>query len=124
MDAAFGEVDLKASAEELIALAGAVAQGTGYVVSTPARDSGGLVGIQVVQSSGPGVRLDLDIRRKVLVISGDQASRKILAENLHDLAAVEDGYHLHIDYFPDHAYLAEGSMSLVVSSPRGGMPTR
>ena len=30
--------------------------------------------------------------------------------------------HLHIDYFPGHAYLAEGSLSLVVNSPHGGMP--
>ncbi len=124
LDTAFGEVDLKASAEELIALAGAVARGTGRVDSTATRDSGGLAGIQVVQSSGPGVRIDLDTGRNVLVISGDQGSRRLLAENLHDLATVEDGYHLHIDYFPDHSYLAEGSMSLVVSSPRGGMPAR
>ncbi|MFD8006720.1 Imm32 family immunity protein [Streptomyces mirabilis] len=39
-------------------------------------------------------------------------------------ASAEDGGHLHIDYFPGHFYLAEGSLPLVVNSPHGGMPTR
>ncbi|WP_425424625.1 Imm32 family immunity protein [Streptomyces phaeochromogenes] len=56
------------------------------------------------------------------MISGDSDNRGVLAENLRDLATAEDGGHLHIDYFPGHFYLAEGSLPLVVNSPHGGMP--
>jgi hypothetical protein len=58
------------------------------------------------------------------VSDGDETARAALADNLRAMAAAEDGGHLHIDYFPNHPYLVEGSMSLVVNSPHGGMPTR
>lgn len=45
-------------------------------------------------------------------------------EGLLSSTAAEDGGHLHVDYFPGHFYLAEGSLSLVVSSPHGDMPAR
>ena len=48
----------------------------------------------------------------------------MLADNLLSMASAEDGGHLHVDYFPGHFYLAEGSLSLVVNNPHGGMPTR
>ncbi|WP_439957425.1 Imm32 family immunity protein [Nocardia arthritidis] len=35
----------------------------------------------------------------------------------------EDGGHLHIDYFPGHPFLVEGSLPIVIDSPHGGMPT-
>ncbi|MFD0350706.1 hypothetical protein ACFQ0M_41185 [Kitasatospora aburaviensis] len=58
------------------------------------------------------------------MISGDAAARAVLAENLRGMACAEDGGHLHVEYFPDHFYLAEGSLPLVVNSPHGGMPRR
>lgn len=58
------------------------------------------------------------------MISGDPAGRAVLARNLRAMAAAENGGHLHIDYFPGHFYLAEGSLPLVVNSPHGGMPSR
>ncbi|MGW1998451.1 Imm32 family immunity protein [Embleya sp. NPDC001921] len=33
--------------------------------------------------------------------------------------AAEDGGHRHIDHFPGHPYLVEGSHSLVIGIPRG-----
>ncbi|MFI8327169.1 hypothetical protein [Streptomyces sp. NPDC085529] len=73
-------------------------------------------------SSGPGVLVQRDAERQILVIRGDSVGRAALAEQLLAMATAEDGGHLHIDYFPGHAYLAEGSLSLVVNSPHGGMP--
>lgn len=123
-DLAYGEVDLTASAEELDRLASAVSDGEGLFISTSAPGSDSLAGIAIREGSGPGVRIYLDAPEHVLVISGDEAARAALADNLRAMAAAEDGGHLHIDYFPNHPYLVEGSMSLVVNSPHGGMPTR
>ncbi|MFI7362994.1 hypothetical protein ACIBO4_12760 [Streptomyces sp. NPDC050149] len=117
------EVDVRASAEELNDLAYAVAEGDGFIASTPLTGDT-LVGIEARMATGTGVRIELDASRQVLVISGDPEARAILADNLKAMAASEDGGHLHIDYFPEHAYLVEGSVPIVVSSPHGGMPTR
>ncbi|MFI0451749.1 hypothetical protein [Actinomadura sp. 6N118] len=123
-DPTYGEVDLSASAEELTRLASAVAQGEGLLRSTSSPGSNTLAGVEVKKTSGPGVLIHRDPEQQILVISGDSASRAVLAENLQAMAAAEGGGHLHIDYFPGHFYLAEGSLPLVVNSPHGGMPTR
>ncbi|KUO11876.1 Imm32 family immunity protein [Streptomyces sp. DSM 15324] len=121
-DPAFGEVDLSASAEELTLLASAVARGEGLLASTCGAETDGLAGVKVDKTAGPGVLIHRDAERQLLVISGDFAGRAVLAENLRAMATDERGGHLHIDYFPGHFYLAEGSVSLVVNSPHGGMP--
>ncbi|MEU1514040.1 hypothetical protein ABZ490_18075 [Streptomyces sp. NPDC005811] len=123
-DPVFGEVDLTASAEELADLAYAVAEGDGFIGSTSSPDGRTLAGIEARKASGPGVRIELDASRQVLVISGDAGARAILAGNLKAMATAEDGGHLHIDHFPEHPYLVEGSVPMVVNSPHGGMPTR
>ncbi|MGW3663023.1 Imm32 family immunity protein [Streptomyces sp. NPDC005141] len=123
-DPGYGEVDLSASAEELTWLASAVAQGEGLLNSTTSPGGDVLAGVEVKETSGPGVLIGRDAERHILVISGDSDGRAVLAENLRDMAGAEDGGHLHIDYFPGHDYLAEGSLPLVVNSPHGGMPTR
>ena len=122
-DPQFSEADLMASAEELSRLAGAVADGEGLLSCTAAPGSNDLAGFEVKEAPGPGVLIRLDPARQILVISGDSASRAVLAENLLSMASAEDGGHLHVDYFPGHFYLAEGSLSLVINSPHGGMPT-
>ncbi|PYC75821.1 hypothetical protein C7C46_23385 [Streptomyces tateyamensis] len=123
-DPAGGEVDLTASADELNRLVSRVAEGEGFLDSSPSPGTDALAGIEVRKTAGPGVLVDLDPERRFLVISGDPASREVLADNLRGMASAEDGGHLHIDYFPGHFYLAEGSLPLVVNSPHGGMPTR
>ncbi|MFF4324458.1 hypothetical protein [Streptomyces sp. NPDC001568] len=120
----YGEVDITASAEELSRLAGAVATGEGWLSSTASPGTNALAGAEVKGTSGPGVLIHLDRERQILVISGDSAGRAMLADNLRGMASAEDGGHLHIDYFPGHFYLAEGSLPLVVNSPHGGMPAR
>ncbi|WP_329492660.1 hypothetical protein [Kitasatospora herbaricolor] len=123
-DPVCGEVDLTASAEELNRLADAVAEGEGLLSSAPSPGNDALVGIEVEKTAGPGVLVHLDSERQVLVISGDAAGRVVLADNLRGMASADDGGHLHIDYFPGHFYLAEGSLPLVVNSPHGGTPAR
>ncbi|MER5518898.1 hypothetical protein [Streptomyces sp. NPDC002763] len=123
-DPEFGEVVLSASAEELAHLASSVAQGEGLLSSTSPPDGNTLAGVEVNKSSGPGVLVHQDAERQLLVITGDSAGRAVLAEDLQAMATAEDGGHLHVDYYPGHFYLAEGSLSLVVDSPHGGMPTR
>ncbi|MFJ8620620.1 hypothetical protein ACIRD4_33025 [Streptomyces clavifer] len=123
-DPVFGEVDLTASAEELAGLASAVAEGDGFIGSTSPLDGDTVAGVEVRKASGPGIRIKLDASRQVLVISGDPGARAILAANLQSMATGEGGGHLHIDYFPEHPYLVEGSLPIVVNSPHGGMPTR
>jgi hypothetical protein len=83
-----------------------------------------LRGVEVKKTPGPGVLICLDPERQILVISGDSDGRAVLADNLLGMVSAGDGGHLHVDYFPGHFYLAEGSLSLVVNSPHGGMPTR
>ncbi|MFJ9871056.1 hypothetical protein [Streptomyces sp. NPDC101165] len=123
-DPVFGEVDLTASAEELAGLASAVTEGDGFIGSTSPLAGETLAGIEVRKTAGPGVRIELDASRQVLVISGDFGARAILADNLQAMATAETGGHLHIDYFPEHPYLVEGSVPIVVNSPHGGLPTR
>ncbi|MBA2308510.1 MAG: hypothetical protein H0W01_04230 [Pseudonocardiales bacterium] len=123
-DPVFGEVELTASADELAGLASAVAEGDRFIGATLPLDGDALAGIEVTKASGPGVQIELDTSQRVLVISGDPIARAILADNLQAKATADDGGHLHIDYFPEHPYLREGSLSLVVDSPLGGMPSR
>ncbi|MEH0937000.1 hypothetical protein V6U80_17710 [Micromonospora sp. CPCC 205543] len=40
------------------------------------------------------------------------------------MADHDDGGHLHVEYHPDHWYLAEGSVPVILASPHGGMPRR
>ncbi|MDQ0682408.1 hypothetical protein QF032_001456 [Streptomyces achromogenes] len=122
-DAGYSEVILSASAEELTRLATAVAQGDGIVRSDTSPGSYTLAGVAVEGTHGPGVLIRRDAGRQFLVISGDLAGRAVLAHNLREMATAEDGGHLHVDHFPGHHYLAEGSLPLVVESPHGGMPT-
>ncbi|MFE9019193.1 hypothetical protein ACFYNL_11570 [Streptomyces sp. NPDC007808] len=123
-DPRFGEVDLAGSADELAGLADAVAEGEGFLACEPLPEGNGLTGISVRTTSEPGVRIELDSGLRALVISGDAESRGVLGRNLRTMAMAEDGGHLHVDYFPEHPYLLEGSLPLVVSGPHGGMPAR
>jgi hypothetical protein len=129
-DPIFGEVELTGSATELARLAGAVAEGEGFIssASATALDSETLAGVEVREAPGPGVLIHLDSQRRILVISGDPVAMALFADNLDAMttvmAAVDGGGHRHIDHFPGHPYLVEGSMPLVVGIPGGGPPTR
>ncbi|GAA4510943.1 hypothetical protein GCM10023191_074320 [Actinoallomurus oryzae] len=115
------ELCLVATAAELTRLAAAVAAGEGSFACSPTSPEGRAVtAVRVVGTAGPGVRVD--VSQSTLLIDGDAEARAVLADNLRDMAAMEDGGHLHVDHFPGHPYLAAGSVPLVVESPHGGMP--
>ncbi|RCH64522.1 hypothetical protein DT019_32545 [Streptomyces sp. SDr-06] len=118
------KLGITASAEELASLARAVAEGAGFIGSTSPLDSDALAGIDVRRAVGPGIKIGLDASRQVLVISGDPGARAIFAADLQGMATAEDGGHLQIGYFPEHPYLVEESLPIVVDSLHGGMPTR
>lgn len=74
-DPVFGEVDLTASAEELADLAKAVAEGSRFIGSKPPLDDNALAGIEARSTFDPGMRIELDASRQVLLISGDHGAR-------------------------------------------------
>jgi hypothetical protein len=134
---ATGELDLTATAAELTRLADVVEAGGGSLsctsepseLSEPSEPSepsecDALTAVEVTGTTGSGVRIDVDTSREVLLISGGPAARAILAHNIRGMAEMDDGGHLHLEYFPDHFYLAAGSLPLVINSPHGGMPAR
>ncbi|SBT45437.1 Imm32 family immunity protein [Micromonospora auratinigra] len=127
LDPASGEVDLSGTADDYHALAALLTAGGGTLPAEPdAVDAFGRTALSRIQvSTAPDrpvlISVDAD---GVLRISGAAASRAVLASNVAAMAAAEDGGHLHVEHFPDHPYLAEGSASLIINSPHGGMPLR
>ncbi|KDN87603.1 Imm32 family immunity protein [Kitasatospora cheerisanensis] len=119
-DPGYGEIDVEGTAEELAALAAAVAAGTGRLAVT----GPGLTAVEVTATDGPGVLTRVDAGGRVLAIEGDAPARAVLAANLRAMADADDGGHLHLDPHPGHPYLTEDSVPLLVNSPHGGMPGR
>jgi hypothetical protein len=61
----------------------------------------------------------MEIIGKALVISGSDGNIQVLSDNIQWL--IEQGEssadlkdHLHVDYYPDHPYLASSNISLVI----------
>jgi hypothetical protein len=121
-----GEVELSADPGMLSQLADLLARGAGSIIADLAPDTPlgqtALTRLQVLSTDGQPVTVGADAEERSLVISGDRASLKIFADNVQAMAEVDDDEHLHIDFYPDHPYLGEGSAPLVVSRPQGGMP--
>ncbi|MFF2401757.1 Imm32 family immunity protein [Streptomyces goshikiensis] len=121
-------VDVSGGAADLVALALALVAGKGGMGTTASAEPrfGGteLASVEVVSTSGPGVRIKVDSEQSVLLIEGDQLGLTALGDELRSIAEMDDGGHRHIEYFPDHYYLAAGSLAMVVNSPHGGMPAR
>ena len=123
-DPVMPEVEIEGDAGELQELARALAAGRGGVAVAATEPAGtpGLKAIVVTTAQGEAVTVRVDDELCCLRIDGDRERLGILAENLTAVALSDDGGHLHVDHYPDHPYLADGSLSLVVVSPRGGMP--
>lgn len=125
---ATSEIDLSADRVGLSTLAELVVSGTGMMT---AEDSFSdvphqitLTQVHVHATNGQPVLITADASRQILSIAGDPAYLAVLAHNLRGMAEADDGGHLHLDYYPEHPYLAEDSSPLVVNSPHGGMPHR
>jgi hypothetical protein len=114
-----GEIDLTADQAGISRLADLVASGTGTMVADDALggfpDQLSLTQVHIRITDGRAVVIGADAGDRSMSISGDLAYLSVLADNLRQMAAADDGGHLHIDYHPDHSYLAESSLPLVVS---------
>lgn len=100
------------------------------LIQSPAEVSIGLASGRVNLGPFRGFARSITVRpneRKVrierqddqLLLSGTWGAREVLAANLNDFAQgpYEPGDHLHVEFFPGHAYLDEGSLPLVFSRP-------
>ena len=108
------EVELTGSAGSFVEAADLVTGAGGRVVAEstdPAPYETCLEALEVQVIEGKVV---IDVVCQELVVRGGAEHLAVLGEVLRDLADEPDlGYHVHIDYFPDHYYLAEESWPLV-----------
>ncbi|MFC5182314.1 Imm32 family immunity protein [Actinomadura harenae] len=122
-DPVFDEVELNGVEAELARVAAVVAVGEGFVgaVSSAPPGSEPLVGVEVRRTPGPGVSVLLDGPRQTLVVSGDAVAMALFADQLRVMTAAmaseEGGTHRHIQHYPGHPYLAEGSVPLMIGIP-------
>ncbi|MDX3667605.1 Imm32 family immunity protein [Streptomyces europaeiscabiei] len=114
-----GEVEVSGSVNSLGEWANALTRDDVEISTSPGDDPSPyprcLTGIRV-RSTAPGlVKMSVDVDRQALTFTGSGESMKVLAENILGLCREGvPGDHLHIEYFPDHFYLAESRISLVV----------
>lgn len=117
-----GEISVSSDPEGLVALAEAITH-------APAAVETGVPEVlwpydQVLTSILVGaseslVLIDYDENTAAMRITGSQQSREILAENFVGLAREGNpADHWHVEWFPDHFYLAEGGDPVVVSLDR------
>ncbi|GLW19786.1 hypothetical protein Stsp01_65290 [Streptomyces sp. NBRC 13847] len=113
------ELELSGSRSELLALSQTLRNGDGESLLTEVSDpfpySRSLSRIEVRQTSGK-VSISPSRDGDSLSVEGRLDSLCLLAENIEGFAFdAAQGDHLHVDYFPEHDYLARGSGSLVVA---------
>jgi hypothetical protein len=114
----FVEIQLAGSASALSEVAALITTG-GEVQCAPGSGNSPyllrLDSLRVRFAPGERVRVHLSHGQRALEISGDASRLDILAANIREVVSggqyVE---HLHIEYFPDHYYLAADSSPLVV----------
>jgi hypothetical protein len=116
---ATGEIDVAMDSESARELVEALRAGRGTLRGDTTGNAApfeGFLGRIVVRSGEPGkVRLAPDSPAGALIISGDRSRLNILADNVEALSRTSSsaGDHLHVEYFPDHFYLAENSAPVV-----------
>jgi hypothetical protein len=122
----FGEIEVSGSTDDYVRLAALVRQGAGSPAADPVdAETGSELLLSLVRVStvpGRAVLIRADEVERSLHISGDPRCLAVLADNIASLAQDQHGGHRHIEYFDGHAFLAEGSGPMILSSPRGGMP--
>lgn len=114
-----GEIDVAMDSEGARELVEALRAGQGTLHGNTTGNAAPFerfLGQIAVRSDEPGkVRLRPDSTAESLIITGDRSCLKILADNVETLSRTSSsaGDHLHIEYFPDHFYLAENTASVV-----------
>ena len=122
-----GEVDMSGTAEDYEALAALIhtGHGTHAAASSPAAAAAGVVALREIRVStiaDQAVLITVNSDDSSLQVTGDATRLNVLADNLLACAGAEEGGHQHVEYFPEHFYLAEGSAALIINSPHGAMP--
>jgi len=119
-------VDLEGTAASLLELAGRVEGPLGRqtfelkMPSVPASPYSGYLRSMEIETGEGNVRIQRDDDR--ICIAGSKEKMRILAKNIASLASQKSDHsseHSHIEYFPGHFYLAEGSEPLVVTRAGG-----
>ncbi|MGI5521746.1 Imm32 family immunity protein [Micromonospora sp. CA-259024] len=114
-------VDVASGRADLCHLADLVASG-GELSLAPSAHPRHLRGV-VIEAAQGLVAIAVD-DRSYLTIHGGAESRSLFADLLRDVANMDDGGHIHLEYFEGHHFLAPDSVPLIVNSPHGGMPRR
>ncbi|MGC4864833.1 Imm32 family immunity protein [Micromonospora sp. DT53] len=114
-------VDIAGTRADLCHLADLVASG-GELSLAPSAHPRHLRGLVIEVTQGP-VAIAVDDRSS-LTIQGGAESRSLLADLLREVATMDGGGHVHLEYFEGHHLLAPDSVPLIVNSPHGGMPQR
>ncbi|MFJ4811726.1 Imm32 family immunity protein [Streptomyces longwoodensis] len=114
-----GELELSGTRSELLALGRELRNGHGEFpleeVSDPFPYSRSLARMSVRRASGK-IMISSSVDSECLDVQGGEEAFALLADNIEGFASEADGDdHLHVDYYPDHDYLAEGSGSVVVA---------
>lgn len=114
-----GELELSGTPSDLLTMSRKLRSGEGVAllakVSDPFPYSRSLSRIEVRRASGK-IRISSSGDSESLSVEGEIESLALLADNIEGFAlGAIQGDHLHVDYFPEHDYLAEGSGSLVVA---------
>ncbi|MEW2051769.1 hypothetical protein OHS71_01355 [Streptomyces sp. NBC_00377] len=114
-----GELELSGTRSELLALGRELRTGRGEFplekVSDPFPYSRSLSRMSVRRASGK-IMISSSGDSESLDVQGGEEAFALLADNIEGFASEADGDdHLHVDYYPDHDYLAEGSGSVVVA---------
>lgn len=113
------EVEIAATAEELIRLAEALTANESEEGAVP--DTGRRTGsemlraVKIQRTPGRPVLVSVDWDSHVLQVSGGHAQMEVFASEIRGIAEeTAAGHHQHFDYFPDHFYLDSKTLSLVV----------
>lgn len=109
-----GELDLALDRETAARLVARLRAGTGRLPleagADPAPYQRFFREVTVAVAPGRKVALRMVDAGDTLAITGDPVYLGVLAENVEGLADSGDvDTHVHVDYFPDHFYLEEGS---------------
>lgn len=111
-------MELSGTRSELLILVRDLRIGQGEIdmakISDPSPYGRSLSRIEIRKASG-NLRISSSGDGESLEVEGGLESLALLADNIDGFALEADqDDHLHVDYFPEHDYLADGSESLVV----------
>jgi hypothetical protein len=115
-DSPFREALLSGNAQEFAHLAQLVASGDGLVELEEtefAPYAFAMRRLRVTTRSSPSVAVRVDEESAVVAIEGPRQGLDVLSENFAALSDASPGYDIHIEWYPNHPYLAEESFPIV-----------